>query len=59
MNLTKREVELIEGMIEVQANHAIRAARMNSPMGYKQYGWDMERIEILKRILSEANVVAL
>ena len=51
MRFTDREVELLEGMIETNAYHAMRAARMETPMGDRQYGWDMERVELLKRIL--------
>ena len=56
MELSKREAELIEGMIEVQERHAQTAMRMSNPMGKKQAGWDMERVALLKRILDEASI---
>ena len=57
MRFTDREVELLEGMIETNAYHAMRAARMETPMGDKQYSWDMERVELLKKILENDEVV--
>ena len=49
--LTEREIELIDGMIEVQLNHAQRCDNvMNRPMAEKQKGWDMERVELLRKI---------
>lgn len=54
MVLTEREVELIEGMIEVQRYHASRALTISNSMGKKQYDWDMERVRLLERILEES-----
>ena len=62
MKLNEREIELINGMIEVQKNHAERCLSMmkdphgNVTMATKQLGWDTERIELLNRILKESNV---
>ena len=48
---TKRELELIDGMIEVQIAHAERCDSIsNRVMAEKQKGWDMERVELLKKI---------
>lgn len=50
--LSAREVELINGMIEVQLNHAGRCDRIaNREMAEKQKGWDMERVELLRKVL--------
>lgn len=54
MKLSKREIELIEGMIEVQRYHALTASKMPNPMGVKQYTWDMERVKLLERVLKES-----
>lgn len=56
MKLSKREIELIEGMIEVQRYHALTASKMPNPMGAKQYTWDMERVKLLERVLKESEV---
>ena len=49
--LTEREIELIDGMIEVQLNHAARCdAIANRVMAEKQKGWDMERVELLRKL---------
>lgn len=49
--LTAREIELIDGMIEVQLHHANRCDNIgNRPMAEKQKGWDMERVELLKKL---------
>jgi hypothetical protein len=59
MKLTAREVELIDGMIEVQQRHAHQCQDMidrpdgNVTMATKQLGWDTERIELLKKIKTE------
>ena len=50
---TERELELIDGMIAVQLDHAQRCdAISNRAMAEKQKGWDMERVELLRRIRS-------
>lgn len=49
--LTKREVELIDGMIEVELRHAERCDHIaNRNMAEKQKGWDMERVALLRKI---------
>lgn len=49
--LTEREVELIDGMIEVQRDHAKRCDNIaNRTMADKQKGWDMERVELLLKM---------
>ncbi len=49
--LTPRELELIDGMIEVQLNHAERCdAIANRRIAAKQKEWDMERVELLRKI---------
>lgn len=51
--MTERELELIDGMIAVQLDHAQRCdAISNRAMAEKQKGWDMERVELLRRIKS-------
>ena len=51
VGLTDREVELIDGMIEVQMNHAEQCDRIaNRTMAEKQKGWDMERVELLRKL---------
>lgn len=48
---TPREIELIDGMIEVQLNHAERCDHIaNRTMAEKQKGWDMERVALLSKI---------
>jgi hypothetical protein len=48
---SNREIELINGMIEVQLNHAERCDRLpNRSMAEKQKGWDMERVALLQKI---------
>jgi hypothetical protein len=48
---SERELELIDGMIEVQLNHAEQCDRIaNRPLAEKQKGWDMERVAILQKI---------
>ena len=48
--LTGREIELIDGMIQVQLDHASRCdAIANRSMADKQKGWDMERIALLQK----------
>lgn len=59
MKLTAREIELIDGMIEVQDRHAKQCQEMikreggNVVMATKQLGWDTERINLLTRIKAE------
>jgi len=49
--LTAREIELIDGMIEVQLDHAQRCDSIaNRTMADKQKGWDMERVALLQKI---------
>ena len=49
--LTGREIELIDGMIQVQLDHASRCdAIANRSMADKQKGWDMERVALLQKI---------
>jgi len=56
MTLSDREIELIEGMIEVQLHHAKQCQSIidrpggNITMASKQLGWDMERVELLRKI---------
>ena len=48
--LTDREIELIDGMIQVQLDHASRCdAIANRSMADKQKGWDMERVALLQK----------
>lgn len=49
--LTPREIELIDGMIEVQLHHAKQCDRIgNRTMAEKQKGWDMERVALLQKL---------
>ena len=49
--LTDREIELIEGMIQIQLDHASRCdAIANRAMADKQKGWDMERVALLQKL---------
>lgn len=49
--LSAREVELIDGMIKVQLLHAQDCDRIaNRVMAEKQKGWDMERVELLRKL---------
>jgi hypothetical protein len=51
VGLTEREVELIDEMIETQLLHAERCDHMaNSTMAQKQKAWDLERVEILRKL---------
>jgi hypothetical protein len=50
---TDRELELIDGMIEVQLHHAAQCDGIaNRPMAERQKGWDMERVALLHKIKS-------
>jgi hypothetical protein len=56
VGLTEREVELIDEMIETQLLHAERCDHMaNSTMAQKQKAWDLERVELLRK-LKEKNI---
>ena len=49
--MTEREIELIDGMIEVQLHHAERCDYIaNRVMADKQKGWDMERVALLEKM---------
>ena len=49
--LTARELELIDGMIEVQLDHAKRCDNIaNRTMAERQKGWDMERVALLQKL---------
>jgi hypothetical protein len=51
VGLTEREVELIDEMIETQLLHAERCDHMaNSTMAQKQKAWDLERVELLRKL---------
>jgi lipopolysaccharide biosynthesis regulator YciM len=51
MKLTDREIELLDGMIRSELNHAERCdALQNRTMAEKQKGFDMERVELLKKL---------
>ena len=53
--LTAREIELLDGMIEVQLDHAARCDNIaNRVMAEKQKGWDMERVELLRKLKGDA-----
>jgi hypothetical protein len=50
---TDRELQLINGMIEVQLHHAAQCDGIaNRTMAEKQKGWDMERVALLQKIKS-------
>ena len=59
MKLSKRDIELLEGMIDVQMYHAERCQAIiddaggNVTMATKQKGWDMERVSLLRRVIEE------
>jgi hypothetical protein len=51
VSLTERELELIDGMIAVQLDHAARCDSIaNRTMAEKQKGWDMERVALLQKL---------
>jgi hypothetical protein len=51
VGLTEREVELIDEMIKTQLLHAERCDHMeNSTMAQKQKAWDLERVELLRKL---------
>jgi hypothetical protein len=48
---SEREIQLIDGMIEVQLKHARTCDSMaNQTMADKQKGWDLERVTLLEKI---------
>lgn len=48
---TERELELIDGMIQVQLDHAARCDGIaNRGMADRQKLWDMERVALLKKV---------
>jgi hypothetical protein len=54
--LTARELELIDGMIEVQLDHAKRCDSIaNRTMAERQKGWDMERVALLQKLKEKSN----
>ena len=56
-SLTEREIELIDGMIEVQRDHAKRCDNIaNRTMADKQKGWDMERVDLLLKLKAAHNI---
>lgn len=55
MKFTERELEVSEGMIETNLYHAIRCESIaNRKMADKQKEWDMERVNLLRRIKEES-----
>ena len=49
--LTEREIELLDGMIEAQLYPALQCDRIaNRTMAEKLKGWDMERVELLRKL---------
>ena len=49
--LSAREIELLDGLIDAQLNHAKRCDLIpNRPMAEKQKGWDMERVTLLRKL---------
>jgi len=54
VGLTEREIELLDGMIAVQLDHAARCDGIaNRTMAEKQKGWDMERVALLQKLKKE------
>lgn len=52
---SEREIQLIDGMIEVQLKHARTCDSMaNRTMADKQKGWDLERVTLLEKIKASA-----
>ena len=50
---TDRELQLVDGMIEVQLHHAAQCDGIaNRTMAERQKGWDMERVALLRKIKS-------
>ena len=55
LDLSEREAELLRGMLKVQLGHAARCDQMtNIPMAIRQKSWDMERVELLRKLLKFA-----
>ena len=49
--LTPRELQLIDGMIEVQLHHARQCDGIaNRAMAERQKGWDLERVGLLRKL---------
>ena len=54
--LSEREIELIDGMIEMQLDHGaycdtiLSRPNGNHQMAEKQKGWDMERVTLLRKL---------
>ena len=49
--LSAREIELLDGMIDAQLDHAKRCDLIqNRLMAEKQKGWDMERVTLLRKL---------
>jgi len=52
MSLTNRDIELLEGMIEVQLDHARRCDTLrNIHMAEQQKARDIERVNLLRKII--------
>lgn len=57
MILTQREIELLDGMIEVQRNHASRCDNLNNRIiAEKQKAWDLGRVALLEKIKAAATI---
>jgi hypothetical protein len=57
--LTTREIELLNGMIEVQLHHAAQCDSIaNRRMAEKQKAWDMERVTLLRKLKGDLLVAA-
>lgn len=55
--LTEREIILLDGMIHVQLRHAEQCDSMgNRTMAEKQKSWDMERVELLRKLKDERRI---
>lgn len=58
--LSDAEIELIDGMIEVQLHHASQCDGIaNRTMAEKQKGWDMERVALLRKLRGVCAAAAL
>jgi len=58
--LNPREIELIDGMIQVQLHHAeVCDGMANRAMADKQKGWDMERVALLQKFKTGAALPAV
>ena len=55
MELTPRELELLDGMIEAQKSQAVRCDLIvNRAMAEKQKRYDLERVAMLEKIKATA-----